>query len=396
MKAVVFFIVMLILCSCINSTPKIEIKFNSKLFDKRIVEIANIEEDKNINFSDPFKVMQKGKEVAWQRMVNPVSGKASLLIYPEVKTGKIEIIPGNPSVLEPLTHAELWHKNGGKFINKKYIGGGDFVEVNSMLVPDSCTDHSFYIKYEGPGWESNLVGYRFYLDWRNAIDVYGKKTTDMILEGVGQDGYDSYHEMQPWGMDILKVGSTLGVGTIAYWNGEAAERVAKTDSVCCEIMSKGGLRSEIKTSYYGWQTNDFKTNFQSYLTIDANSRLTKEVLIFDKAPANVCTGIYIDKNADKIELTLEDWTCIATWGVQSLNNDNLGLCIFAKNADILQNTADKLNYVLVMEPESNIASWLFGAVWELDPSGIKTKEEFIDYLNMQLELLNHPDEVTIK
>lgn len=394
MKASMLFATLLIAAGCTSTAPKISIKFNEDYSPKRVVEIKNIEEKVAVNFDDPFIVVQNRQEIQSQLQVDPVTGQNSLLIYPETKSGKIEFKQEASSEnFAPLAHAELWHKTGGKFINKKYIGGGDFIEVNSLRVPDSCTDHSFFIKYEGPGWESNLVGYRFYLDWRNAVDVYGKTTEDMILEGVGQDGYDSYHEMQPWGMDVLKVGKTLGIGTIAYWNGEAAERVAITDSVYCEILSTGGLRSLIKTNYYGWQTNDFKTNFESYLSIDANSRLTKEVLIFDEAPENVCTGIYIDKKAEKIELAVGNWTCIATWGAQSLNNDNLGLCVFAETNNILQNTQDKSNYVLVLKPENNTASWYFGAAWELEPNGITSKEDFITYLNGQLELLNNPDEV---
>lgn len=49
---------------------------------------------------------------------------------------------------------------------------------NYMKSP-RCTfrDHAYYIKYERPGLESDKVGYRFYFDQRNAIDVFGKKTS---------------------------------------------------------------------------------------------------------------------------------------------------------------------------------------------------------------------------
>jgi hypothetical protein len=80
----------------------------------------------------------------------------------------------------------------------------------------------------------------------------------MVLEQVGQDGYESYHNMCDWGMDNLKVGKSLGIGSIGYWNGTAAERVAETDSVISKIISKGPLRAMIQTDYYGWTTNDFK------------------------------------------------------------------------------------------------------------------------------------------
>ena len=72
------------------------------------------------------------------------------------------------------TQAELSQKFDGKFENRKYVGG-EFRNVNSARVPVEHTDHSLFFRYEGPGWESDKVGYRFYLDWRNAIDIFGKK-----------------------------------------------------------------------------------------------------------------------------------------------------------------------------------------------------------------------------
>jgi hypothetical protein len=398
MKNLPVILIMLFLLSCQSQTKLFTIVLENN--NQETIEIENIANNEQLKhcITEPFAAMQNNSEIPAQVIINPVNGNHNLLLYPNAsKKSRVKVMIGREAAAyEPFTHAELWHKTGGEFIDSKYVGGGDFVEVSSVRVPDECTDHSFYIKYEGPGWESNLVGYRFYLDWRNAVDVFGKKTSEMILEGVGQDGYDSYHEMQPWGMDVLKVGSTLGVGSIAWWNGETIERVAETDSVSCEILSNGGLRAIIKTNYYGWQTANFKTNMQSYLSIDANSRLTKQVLVFDEAPENVCTGIYIDKKAEKIELQAGDWTCLATWGTQSLNNDMLGLCVFAKTSAIISNTADKKNYVLVLKPANNMASWLFGAAWELEPDGIKTKEDFVKYLEDELARLNKPAAFQVK
>ena len=64
-----------------------------------------------------------------------------------------------------------------------------------MRVPDNFTDHAYYIKYEGPGWESDKVAFRFYLDWRNGIDVFGKKTPGIVLPFVGMEDYEKYHAL---------------------------------------------------------------------------------------------------------------------------------------------------------------------------------------------------------
>ena len=124
-------------------------------------------------------------------------------------------------VIVPVkTYAEISIKEGGEWQGKKYVGDDfTFKNVEYLKAPDSLTDHSYYLRYEGPGWESSKVGYRLYFDWRNAIDIFGKKVDTMVLSKVGLDNYDSYHEESPWGQDILKAGKSLGIGSYGRFDG---------------------------------------------------------------------------------------------------------------------------------------------------------------------------------
>src|SRR5690606_16675865 len=108
----------------------------------------------------------------------------------------------------------------------------------------------------GPGIESDKVGYRVYLDWRNGFDIFGKKTSEMVLQNVGQAGFESYHHMADWGMDILKVGSALGVGGYGFWDGEKVERVSKVDGWDATIVENGDIYSAFQIKYKGWQIVD--------------------------------------------------------------------------------------------------------------------------------------------
>ena len=150
------------------------------------------------------------------------------------------------------TQAELSRKFGGKWEGHKYIGG-EFKNVSSLKVPPEATDHSFFIRYEGPGWESDKIGYRFYLDWRNAIDIFSKKTDTIVLQHIGHDGYDSYQEPSDWGMDNFKVGNSLGIGSVAMWYNDKVNMVSVTDSVICRIALDGPVESMVETNYYGWK-----------------------------------------------------------------------------------------------------------------------------------------------
>ena len=86
-------------------------------------------------------------------------------------------------------HAEVSIKEGGHWQGKTYVGG-TFTGVRQVTLPAQATDHSEYLRYEGPGIESDRVGYRVYLDWRNGFDIFGKRTAAMVLPTVGLDGYE--------------------------------------------------------------------------------------------------------------------------------------------------------------------------------------------------------------
>lgn len=289
------------------------------------------------------------------------------------------------------TQAELSRKTGGRFKNRKYIGG-EFQNVNFLELPPEHTDHSEFIRYEGPGWESDKVGYRFYLDWRNAIDIFGKKVTTPVLQDVGQDGYDSYHEMADWGMDILKVGESLGIGTIAMWHEGRAQRVAETGRVSCAILSNGPVYSQIRTQYFDWKVGSGKYNLTSDLSITAGSRMTRHTLKIDGHPDNLCTGLAKHEAAHIIPSKQHDetWAYLALWGKQSLAEDQLGTAILYRTEDLIEITEDEYNHAVVLKPSMGELTYYFLAAWEKEPGGIQTEESFKQYLETTLTKLNEP------
>lgn len=308
-----------------------------------------------------------------------------------------------PFTPQRMTYAEIAVKQGGQWVDKyaatgnfqPVYEGGDFVSIDNLKVPQAHRDHSNYIKYEGPGWESDKIGYRLYLDQRNAIDVFGKTTTEMVLAKVGLDGFESYHHMANWGMDIFKVGKSLGIGSLGYWTGNRALRVEDTDSISCEILTQSHFGSGVRISHYGWDLGDNKTNVTATLSITPSSRMTKHHIVLDEKLPNLCTGIIKHANADVIlpQALNGGWRYFATYGKQSLNDDNLGLFVIYRDSDIMEITEDEHSYVLVLMPEQQQLTYFFGAAWELEPNGIKTREAFVNYLENLVAQLNAPIEV---
>lgn len=315
--------------------------------------------------------------------INIIEGKKNLTV--DIRQGTAYNYPKR-------TYAELSHKIGGRFEGHKYEGGYSWVKPNYISLPGSFRDHSYYIKYEGPGWENDKIAFRFYLDNRNAIDVFGKKTSEIVLPGVGIDGFENYHHMSYWGMDNMKVGKALGIGSIAIWNSEKAVRVEKKDSVTCFIPADGKIRSQVKTIYYGWDANGTKCNLTSLISIDAGSRASHMELLTDNKTDNIATGIIKNKNAELIigNDKNSNWSYIATFGKQSLNNDMQGLAVFFRNNQLIEITGDELNHIVVLSPIDNYTEYYFMPTWELDKEPVITKNDFINCIDEVLHKLNNP------
>eukprot|EP00824_Muranothrix_gubernata_P015359 TRINITY_DN31933_c0_g1_i1.p1 TRINITY_DN31933_c0_g1~~TRINITY_DN31933_c0_g1_i1.p1 ORF type:complete len:357 (+),score=38.90 TRINITY_DN31933_c0_g1_i1:91-1161(+) len=294
------------------------------------------------------------------------------------------------------TQAYIGLKEGGewKWVTKNNgteqweYQGGVFKSVSDLVVDEKHTDHSFDIQVEGPGWESDKVGYRVYLDWRNAIDIFGKKTDTTVLHTVGLDGFDSYHEVADWGVDVLKVGSSLGMGSVAFWDGKKAIRVEKTEGLAAKAEN-GDTSSKITIDYTGWEINETKTSLQSTFEIEEGSYLTKYSHKLTEALPNLATGI-VKHDSTEVKVfddLKEGWTCLASFGVQTLQNDNLGMCIFFKTEQLIELTEDKYSHVVVLKPENKELTYYFGAAWQQDASGVTSMEEFKSLLQEQAKYI---------
>lgn len=295
------------------------------------------------------------------------------------------------------TQAEVSHKVGGKFVEKIYVGG-EFQNVQYVRVPPEHTDHDTYFRYEGPGWESDKIGYRFYLDWRNAVDIFGKKTSEMVLQRVGLDGFDSYHEMADWGMDIFKVGESMGIGSIGMWHSGKVYRVSLTDSIICEIVANGPVRSQIRTQYFGWKVGLQSYDLTSDLSITAGSRVTRHTVRISGNPPNLCTGLAKHENCTILRPSSEmgtEWQYFGLYGQQSLAGDKLGIAILYKKSDLIELTEDDLSHLVILKPAHGELTYYFLAGWEEEPNGIKSVDEFHQYLKHKVLALSNSFHVTL-
>ncbi|MEY3451938.1 MAG: hypothetical protein RL711_1766 [Bacteroidota bacterium] len=290
-------------------------------------------------------------------------------------------------------HAEISVKQGGKWEGQKYVGG-EFTTVQSLKLSPEHTDHSFDIRFEGPGFENKHIAYRLYLDWRNAIDLFGKFSDTIVLPKIGLDGFASYHEKCEWGSDILKVGKGMGIGSIGRYVNNEVLHFKNVDSTFVKIEN-AKKQASVSVDYFGWQTATEKINLKSKLTVVPDEYYVKHTIAASNSIQGICTGIVKLNNLAllKKESTNKKWAYIATYGVQSMFSDNLGMAIFYKTATVENSVEGKDDHLLVFKPTVTPISFYFLGAWEKEKAGIKTKEAFVSYLDQKLNELNRKNKL---
>lgn len=133
---------------------------------------------------------------------------------------------------------------------------------------------------EGPAWENDKVAFRNYLDQRNGMDIFGKRTSKMVLDSVGLPGKSSYHEPAAWGMDVLKVGTSLGSGAIGYLYEDSIYRVGDNGSGTYRVAFEGPELSRFILSFTDWKVEDLSLDVTHQIGIAAGRHYYQGVVTY--------------------------------------------------------------------------------------------------------------------
>ena len=292
---------------------------------------------------------------------------------------------------QPKTYAEISVKQGGSWEKDtlEYIGG-KFTNVEEIDVPKEHKVNTWYIRYEGPGWENKQIAYRLYLDRRNAIDIFGKKVDTLVLPYVGDEGFSSYHEPASWGQDILKAGKSLGIGGYGRFTGDTIAHFDNVENTHVKVENSDS-KSSVTIDYKGWKTGEVSTHLKSVITIFPQDRFLKVELTPDTAFKGLTTGIV---KFDDIPLMTgtgekEEWSYIATYGKQTLagEKDQLGMAIFYKTtqAEITDGPHDHL---VVFNASTKTQIYYILSAWDQEHNGITSEESFKTDLKLKLQKLD--------
>lgn len=223
----------------------------------------------------------------------------------------------------------------------KQDGKGGYQEIIQENMPDDHHVETTLQRYqlEGPGWENDRIGFRNYFDSRNAMDIFGKRSEQMVLDKTDLDEkVAEYLTMQSWGMDILKVAGSLGAGALALYEKDSLYRLSGAGMTHYQLVTKGPVRSVFRMDYL-----DFSTGLQS-------GNIHHEVAIWAGAPGYQSKVWYSGFKENKILVTgmaniknhsLEErvydgkFVSLATHDEQAESGDKLGMALLLDKKDFL-------------------------------------------------------------
>ena len=261
--------------------------------------------------------------------------------------------------------------------------GEPYRPVDYVTVPENHEIGDGMFPYEGIGWENGLVGYRLYLDGRLVNDIFGKQQPEPALANIGEIG--SYHELAPWGMDVLKVGPSLGIGGLGIVRDGIPMQFGEVPLLSARISESGTSTGRFSILAEGIAVPGGHTGgFNAAYSIGAESPMTR-VSVASHGNIPLTTGIVFHDGAEfwqSRESSGSEWRYIATYGEQSENDDNLGMALFYR-ADQAEygGLANETHYITFDE-----ANFEFGflAAWDLDRSGVTDKDSFDALLQSEL------------
>lgn len=253
---------------------------------------------------------------------------------------------------------------------------------NRYTVPADYKVGSGLIAFEGLGWESDVVAYRLYLDERMAIDIFGKKTPGNVLHTIGTGG-PSYHAMAPWGMDILNVGQGVGIGGLGrLLDGKAVRLGKSTISVVLDNTNTQQATAEVKNA----GLDEGRVDLLTRLSIRSGSALTvvsaNAVAQKGGVDAPFVTGLVVHPAVAVLQEGPDEtgWAYIATWGMQSLAKDGLGLAVFYRSDSVAGAPVNDGSTLFVAFNDPEKIAYAFGIAWTQDQQGVKSLPEFRSWL----------------
>lgn len=289
-----------------------------------------------------------------------------------------------------------------QMVKKTKVGNTESFE---LVTEASSTKDDMYnqMHHHGVAFETDLIAYRLYFDKKQTVDVYGKVKPQ--LEIAQSQWYPTDAQLNKgFGDDILKVGSSVGVGTFKGWDGKQATHFDKMTKRTQRIVATGSLRNVVEIDVEGWIYNDQSLDVKIRYTQYARHRdAIVDVIFSTPVDKNIMFSTGVQKMPENMSLHTDNAGLVGVWGTGFPVNDTVkysrqtvGLGVFVPQEYTSEQAEDKRNkLVLLKANEKNNIRYYLTAASLKEKKGYKKPDEFFKYLDAWKKELENPLIITI-
>jgi hypothetical protein len=399
-------LILMSLISCQESTKYITLVNDSELNrDNEPIllsqeDIANLIDEKVSNFavyinseSIPFQLDDLDKDGSWDEMALQVDFKPN-----ETKKLEFKTVPRDEILeFEQRTNVRMGYSENLDDV---------FKEMDKITMDENHIAQESPRPYqlEGPSWENDKIGFRLYFDVRNGKDIFGKKIPDIVLDTL-VDSHRSYHLEAPWGMDILKVGTSLGAGALAFVEADTLKRLGNTKNVTFEKIVEGPVRTIFTLTYKDWPLNGKTVDVIEKVTIWVGKYGYESTVRLSDGdePGILVTGIVNLHSHEVFTINSGQHSAIYTHDDQSYTENKLGMAVvtpaeyFIESGKTANENVEITNtyFVKIKLDKNNSAGFSFYGGWEESDPSFRDKKKFEDYIRTEMVKLDKPIRIDI-
>jgi len=255
----------------------------------------------------------------------------------------------------------------------------------------------------GAQWESELVGFRVYMDHRQSIDIYGKPTPQLVLDKT--NFYSTREDMAAGlGCDILFAGPSVGAGSFRGYLNNQPTYVDSVEARGQRVIASGPVRAIVEVTDKNWIYDGHCLQMRQRYTIYAGHRDVQ--VDIQLAGANVddlpfCTGV------QKIEMENEglmNFTngLVGSWGKNIPDKaaedliEGVGLGVTVDTRYLTSKKEDEYNYLTILRPRDGYIQYHLAICALMEQDGFKDAKSWFSWLQQWQAELNQPCTVRVK
>lgn len=247
----------------------------------------------------------------------------------------------------------------------------------------------------GAQWESELVGFRVYMDHRQSIDIYGKPRPALTLDRT--NFYSTREDMAAGlGCDILFAGQSVGAASFRGYIDGKPTYVDSVEARGQRVIANGPVRTIVEITDRNWLYGNQRLQMRQLYTMYAGHRdVQVDIDVRGAAEGTLfCTGVQKIEQQNKGFVTAEGLA--GSWGLNVPDKaaedlvEGVGLGVYVPAENLSSVREDDLNYLTILRLQDNHIRYHLAICALMEEGGYRNAEQWFGWLRKWRNDINQP------